>query len=851
MPERIGPYRIDELLGSGGMGEVYRAYDEKLARPVAIKLIHVHRVSLHALQRFRREARIVASLAHPNIVQIYHVEQFEGDDCIVMELIEGRSLAQRLRHGPLEAASSIALARQLARGLAAAHGRHIIHRDLKPANVMLTEDGTVKILDFGLARPDPEGSDSSIDSTPDNMLLGTPRALAPEQVQMLAADERSDLFSYGTLLYEVTTGRHPFAAPSALKILHQICYHRPPAPRELNPTVPAELSHLIQHLMEKDPNDRPQSVIEVLETLDRVRSMPASSGLFARSPRPGHDERRQITFLRCLLSASPEVLDHTQAAEFTRRWSVLASEEIRQALGRIHELSSEHLFAFFGYPRAREDDARRAVEAAFSTFRRIREELLPDIGDEQLVMRAGVYTDVVLARQLGRGQRGGHRLDDRELEELRQKTIDLMARCPADAIVASGATRRLIERSFICRPLSRDLTESAAYEVRGRLDRRGSPRAPGLSTLIGRRQELGLFAARWRLAREGRGQTLLISGETGLGKTHLVMALREHLDVDDTELFISRCAPRLEAQAFRPVIALVWQALGTPRDMPPEESLLRLHDLLIRFQLEDLQSPLASLLGLTNEPLPQRQQSHRALLDLVLALALKKTRIWIVEDLQWVDPATLELLLELVRRSATMPLFLVMTCRPGFQPPWEPSHATRLALERLPRDETRDLLLALDATLTTAAADRLTEISDGIPLFVEELARHAGDVPEGPASAMHPVLLPTKLREIFLARLDNLETGKDLVHLCAVVGQEIPMRVLRQLAPHDERALQADLHYLTTEEILHPCGLQEPCYVFQHSLLRQAAYEAIPEERRRQLAEKIRSALNETSQPSG
>jgi len=222
-PERLGPYRLEGRLGRGGMGEVYRAFDERLQRPVAVKLIRPEAAGdARARERFRREARAAASLNHPAIVQIHDIVETPAGDAIVMELVAGQTLASLLASGPLELPRALRLGVEVAEGLAAAHARGLVHRDLKPENVMLTETGHAKILDFGLAkRTLTEAGETSLSL--DGTILGTYRAMSPEQARGLAVDGRSDLFSFGGLLYEALTCASPFAAGTVLETLTNIC----------------------------------------------------------------------------------------------------------------------------------------------------------------------------------------------------------------------------------------------------------------------------------------------------------------------------------------------------------------------------------------------------------------------------------------------------------------------------------------------------------------------------------------------------------------------------------------------------------------------------------------------------
>ncbi len=271
-PAQVGPYRIEEQLGSGGMGEVYRAYDERLRRWVAIKQLVSEVADYTGLrQRFRREARAVASLNHQAIVQVYDIlEGVEGHDWIVMELVEGTVLKEMIADGPLAPDQAIRLAGELVEGLAVAHSRGIVHRDLKTENVMVTSTGQAKILDFGLAKDyESAGTDSSTLSS-QGAVIGTVRSMSPEQVMGLSVDPRSDLFSLGTLLFETLTGESPFKAANSILTLARVCSHRQPPISELNPNVPEALSELVDHLLEKEPDDRPESAREVASVLKRI-----------------------------------------------------------------------------------------------------------------------------------------------------------------------------------------------------------------------------------------------------------------------------------------------------------------------------------------------------------------------------------------------------------------------------------------------------------------------------------------------------------------------------------------------------------------------------------------------------
>ncbi len=282
-------YRVTAKLGEGGMGEVYRAEDSKLGREIAIKVLPDN-VSGNSerLERFGREARVVAALNHPNIVTIHSVEESDGVHFLTMEMVDGRTLTEVIPEGGMEMESLLGVATQITDALAAAHGKGIVHRDLKPGNVMVSDDGLVKVLDFGLAKlvePD-SGDDSSELATASALtghgaILGTAPYMSPEQIEARAVDHRTDIFSLGIILYEMATGSRPFAGPSTGSVMSAILRDEPAPVAEHRSGLPRGLAGIIESCLKKDPELRPANVAEVgvaLRTLQAESSTKPSPG---------------------------------------------------------------------------------------------------------------------------------------------------------------------------------------------------------------------------------------------------------------------------------------------------------------------------------------------------------------------------------------------------------------------------------------------------------------------------------------------------------------------------------------------------------------------------------------------
>jgi Tol biopolymer transport system component/predicted Ser/Thr protein kinase len=268
---RLGRYTIMDQLGSGGMGVVYRASDEKLERMVAIKMVSKGVLAGEETRRhFRREAMALAKLNHPRIASVYDVGEQDGADFLVMELVKGQSLAAKLGAGPLQVNEATAIAWQIAEGLCEAHEHRVIHRDLKPANVMITPKGDAKVLDFGLAKLLAPGRDVAISVVETQGLLGTPVYMSPEQVLGKSVDERTDLWSLGVVYFESLTGRPPFVGNNSLDVLHAVTGAPLPSIRAIRPELPLLAEHIVNRSLEKDCGLRYQRATEMETDLRRL-----------------------------------------------------------------------------------------------------------------------------------------------------------------------------------------------------------------------------------------------------------------------------------------------------------------------------------------------------------------------------------------------------------------------------------------------------------------------------------------------------------------------------------------------------------------------------------------------------
>jgi TolB-like protein/Tfp pilus assembly protein PilF len=287
---KLGPYEIQSPLGAGGMGEVYRATDTKLGRDIALKVLPAEMAQdPERLGRFRREAKALAQLDHPNIVTIHSVEECDGIHFLTMQLVDGLPLDRLIPQGGLPVEQIAEIAGALGDALAAAHEKGIVHRDLKPANVMVSNEGRVKVLDFGLAKDvrtaNPGDATMTSDSrTQVGVVMGTPAYMSPEQTSGRALDHRSDIFSMGVVLYEMATGRLPFEGSSPAELVSAILRDSPPSVTDLRPSLPSDLARIVRRCLEKDPRHRMQTARDVSNEFRDLSRLTTRSMAASRSP---------------------------------------------------------------------------------------------------------------------------------------------------------------------------------------------------------------------------------------------------------------------------------------------------------------------------------------------------------------------------------------------------------------------------------------------------------------------------------------------------------------------------------------------------------------------------------------
>jgi serine/threonine protein kinase/predicted ATPase len=887
------------------MGAVWRAWDERLQRWVALKQIRADVTLRHGRERLWREARAVARLNHPSIVHVYDILEGTDGDWIVMELVEGKTVRRLLEEeSALPPARAVKLCREITEGLAEAHAQGILHRDLKATNVIVAPSGRAKILDFGLAKEllregMPQDSQEQTISVSGN-ILGTCYAMSPEQALGRALDERSDLFSLGSLLYEMLTGKAPFRAETAALSLARVVDLKPPPVQKLQPDIPLEVCELVDWLLQKEPGDRPKSAAEVLAALD---SAAGSSGqATAPAPRPApplrpdeptvvtvvqrpagssdrsrpeegrqsSGERRTVTVACCGLvqldrsSGETGTLEIESLSEAAITFESLGQEICRELCGSLGAALNRTLWLCFGYPQAHEDDAERAIRAVRELQARFA--ALPVAATCRLAVRAGVHTGpaVVMARpSMGQALQPGDTFDI---------ATAIQSQVPAGGIGVSAASHRLLGRKFATRRLPavhlKDLDATVdVYELGASLERKGLD-DDLVPPLVNRDAENQILLDRFRLACSGMGQAVLIVGEAGIGKSRLVRALAERVAAEEATWLLAHGSTYTQNTPLAPVVQLLSRAIFTDEagaEGSGEEKLRRLEEVLDEVGVPRDYAPLlGALLSLPTEerypplvlsPEARRKRTLAAILALLGALAERRTLVLVIEDLHWIDPSTLELIDLLLGDVAMLRLLLIATFRPELTPPWRHQTAvTQLNLGRLSETHAAQLVerVSEGKGLPAEVHREILIRTDGNPLFVEELtkavleAAEAAEAAETAAPLRGPSGIPFTLGSSLLARLDRLGEAKAVAQLAAVIGRTFTLEQLEALSWIKGAALRNALGRLLQAEILHRRGpVQGVRYVFKHALIQDAAYLSLLATDRQQLHRRLAYLLQE------
>jgi len=583
-------------------------------------------------------------------------------------------------------------------------------------------------------------------------------------------------------------------------------------------------------------------------------------------------ERRQLTVMFCDLVESTQLssqLDPEEYREVVRAYQKVCSDVITRFDGHIAQLLGDGLLIYFGYPHAHEDDAQRAVRTGLGILTAM-EDLKRDKGI-QLAGRVGIHTGLVVVGAMG----GGGRQEQLALGETPNVAARIQGLAAPNTLVVSRATYRLIQGYFACQDLGEQTLRGVAepitmYQIlreSGATSRLDVAQPRGLTPLVGRESEATLLQERWQQAKSGQGQVVLLTGDAGIGKSRLVQMLKDHVAPEPHIRWECRSAEYYQNTALFPLTDLFQRTLQWQHDETPDEKLSKLEQALrqYRMPLEEsvpLFAPLLSLPipedrypALNLSPQRQRQKTLETLVAILQELAEQQPVLFIVEDLHWTDPTTLEWLNLLIDQTTTASILVLLTCRPHFQPAWHHrSYITEITVNRLAQPQIARMVerIADGKILPPEVMQQIVEKTDGVPLFIEEITKFLLESGQLTAVNGHYVLagslkalsIPATLQDSLMARLDRLMTAKVIAQLGATIGRQFSYALLQAVSQLDEVMLQHELGRLVEAEIVYRRGLPpQATYTFKHALIQDAAYQSLLKSTRQHYHQRLAQVL--------
>jgi class 3 adenylate cyclase len=605
---------------------------------------------------------------------------------------------------------------------------------------------------------------------------------------------------------------------------------------------------------------------------------PAQGEAAPVAPPTPEAERRQLTVMFCDLVDSTALsgqLDPEEYRDVVRAYQTACTEVIRRYDGHIAQLLGDGLLVYFGYPQAHEDDAQRAVRTGLGILAAM-EDLNTRLQQEkgiQLALRIGVHTGLVVVGAMG----GEGRYESLALGEVPNVCSRIQGLAAPNTIAISEATSRLVQGYFECQDLGAQTLRGVAEPVHvyrvlqesGATSRLDIAQPRGLTPLVGRESEVALLLERWEQAKAGQGQVVLLTGDAGIGKSRLVQILKEHVASEPHTCWECRSVEYSQNTALFPLTDLFQRILGFETSETPEAKLAKLELGLSQYRLPveesvPLFAPLLSLPLPENRypllnlsPQRQRQKTLETIIAILLELAERQPVLFILEDLHWTDPTSLEWLNLLIDQTPTASMLVLLTCRPYFQPAWHHrSYLTEITVNRLSQTQVEQIVTRItDGKIFPGEVlTQVIEKTDGVPLFVEELTKailesgalKAVDHHYELTGALSTLAIPTTLQDSLMARLDRLVTAKGIAQIGATIGRQFSYVLLQAVSQLDEVLLQHELGRLVEAEIVYQRGVApQSTYVFKHALIQDAAYASLLKSTRQQYHQHIAQVLEE------
>lgn len=851
---QVKHYQLLERLGEGGMGVVYKAYDEKLQRLVAIKFLSAWRANNPKdKERFLHEAKAAARLNHPNVCEVYEIdENDEGHLFIVTAFCAGKNFADLIQENRKTISDILDILIQLCDALNAAHQKGIYHRDLKPANIIVSDSGLVRLVDFGIAKI------SGNDISHTGQVVGTFAYMSPEQFSGASIDHRTDIWALGIVLFEALSGHRPYSNDSPAEIMYQL--FNAETPQIKNDDIPLlnNINQVIKRCLSINKQQRFHStelLANELKALKRRLSEKQQQDFI-----PSHQSDSSQTKITKTLSEYRKVVAmglqlNTDLEQDKSPSKDQAVDDLKRLVkkygGKISNQSQTTCHTYFGYPSLGEGAADNALACALELLN-IQVTLATKTDPAFYIRKAVIHNvPVVISDDKVTGTRNISGDIPGNLEELMQ------IQSPFTLLMSESACTRLrkkIPEHTIWQ--EQRFQEENLYG----LDRKFSEynfvieHQHYKTPLLGRIHELGLLQSTWQDVLESESHVVLISGEAGMGKSRLVYELTRSHDLvsSDHQLVECACDPSQQDTSFFPIVQALKRLIA--QDKTINDSALKTFLSLHNLESNDNMDIMNWMLGLATEansninmvesPESLKRRGLNFLETLLQQFTQQKPLILILEDLHWADATTMEWIDQLLSKQLPPSLFVLLTGRPELFNRWRSySTLTQLSLSKLARKDARDLLHSVynQKDIPVDLEQAIINKTGCNPLFVEEYAKMLLSQKSDIVLDNDLGSVPDRLEDILHTRLDHLGGAKTIAQFASVIGRHFSESLLQTLLGDKSDTLSKHLHNLVDADILFSNAQQG--YTFKHALIRDALYDSLSEKQKYQIHEEIADHL--------
>lgn len=873
--QQVSHYQVIEKLAGGGMGVVYKARDVKLDRFVALKFLPHHLDSEEHEIRFIQEAKTASALDHPNICTIYEIDKTsDGQVFIAMGFYEGDTLKKKLSQSRISIQEALHIALQITRGLSKAHEHGVIHRDIKPANVIITHEGVVKIVDFGLAR---FVDDTRITHT--GIAVGTLQYMSPEQVRGKQIDHRTDIWSVGVLLYEMMSGNLPFSSTSEVGVIQSIINEEPTPIRNYLPNIPETLDKIIRKTLSKPIQDRYVLMQQLAHELEEInfQSEQLSSARTIASPisKPTSPskaaEKRQLAVVVSRLSNYFELVEELAPGKmetFINQVHEMTTHIAGKHAAIVNKFTGEEIVTVFGLPASQEDDFVRAIRFAIEARGEI-ENLAASLDDRLSVgFHSGISGGSVVTEWIGSNDQQYH---------ISGPPVQIAMRLSAEAtineILVSSECLRLIGPYFetqACNPIKlqgkKEIVPYCVLKESGLQSRLEASEKVGFTPYEGREKELNQLKSTFENVLQEEGHLVTILGEAGIGKSRLLFEFREFLNSKSTKVVQGRAQSFGTQLAYFPFIdALRDLLIARSNDSnsssekvlvsriekidPGLSEFIPIYLHLLSVPTEDYTLPK----HLAGEDL--RLAIQEALLGIFTCSAKSEPLVLFFEDWQSADETSDDVLKQIVESLLNFPIMLLITSRPEKSFSFgNLSQQTSMRLGPLNGSSSKAIIQSIIQanTVPENLVKTIHEHTGGNPFFLEELCHSLLEsgkilIQSGVAvlaDAWENIRLPETVEAVIRTRLDRLSSAdREVLRVASVTGREFS-RVVLQQSIQDHSQLIRSLESLKSIGLIQQMTVvPEATYKFKHALTRQVVYESILPHQRKLLHNSVADSL--------